>query len=109
MSVPSGNDNGKSGVKTLGIRFEPEDHALLSMIAQLRSRTITDEIRAAIEAHIDSAKHDPALADNANAAMEEIERDAAIRRTAIASLFASDGTAPTGAPTNPTTRRTSKV
>lgn len=91
MSVPAGTDasgtNGKSGVKTLGIRFEPEDHAQLSVLAQLRGNTIADEIREAIEAHIQRAKDDPALADGATSALQEIERDATTRRTAIAALF----------------------
>jgi len=79
--------SGKSGVKTLAIRLEPDLHAQLSLVAQLRSSTITDEIRAAILAHITAVKAAPELAGKADAALEEIERDATARREAIATLF----------------------
>jgi predicted DNA-binding protein len=82
-------DNGPSGrgVKTLAIRLEPELHAQLSLIAQLRSSTITDEIRAAIETHIVSVKALPELAERADSVLEDIEREALARREAIATLF----------------------
>lgn len=76
-------------VKTLAIRLEPELHAQLSLIAQLRGSTITDEIRQAIEAHIVATKAAPELANKADAVLEEIEREAASRREAIATLFGS--------------------
>lgn len=81
---------GKASVKTLAIRLEPELHAQLSVIAQLRDSTISDEIRTAIEAHITATKSAPELAARGQAVLEEIERDAAVRRDAIASLFGSD-------------------
>ena len=80
---------GRSSVKTLAIRLEPELHAQLSLIAQLRGSTITDEIRAALEAHIASVKATPELAAKAGGVLEDIERDALARRTAIATLFGS--------------------
>ncbi len=76
-------------VKTLAIRLEPDLHAQLSLIAQLKSSTITDEIRTAIEAHIKATKSAPELASKADAALEDIEREAASRREAIATLFGS--------------------
>lgn len=81
------------GVKTLAIRLEPDLHAQLSLIAQLRSSTITDEIRAAIEAHIATVKAAPELVGKADAALEEIEREAAARRDAIATLFGTAASA----------------
>ncbi len=86
MSNPD-NGSAKAGVKTLAIRLEPDLHAQLSLIAQLVGSTITDEIRAAIEAHIAAVKANPDLAGKADGVLEDIEREAATRRNAIATLF----------------------
>lgn len=88
MSTP--NESVK-GVKTLGIRLQPDTHAQLSFIAQLRDGTITDEIQIAIAAHIAAAKNDPDLTSKAAEARAEIEREAAARQQAIATLFADGG------------------
>ena len=85
MSTP--NESAK-GVKTLGIRLQPDVHAQLSFIAQLREGTITDEIQIAIAEHIARAKDDPDLSSRAAEARAEIEREAAARQQAIATLFA---------------------
>lgn len=87
MSLPDNGTTGRPGVKTLAIRLEPDLHAQLSLIAQLRGSTITDEIKAALEAHIVAAKSLPELAGRADAVLEDIERDATTRRNAIATLF----------------------
>jgi predicted DNA-binding protein len=81
------NTDSKPSVKTLAIRLEPDLHAQLSVIAQLRSTTITDEIREAIARHVETIRSDGELTGKASTALEEIERDAATRRDAIASLF----------------------
>jgi len=98
MSVPDTNGSStRGGVKTLAIRLEPDLHAQLTLLAQLRSATITDEIKAAIEDRITAAKSRPELAGRAEAALAEIEREAANRRDALAALFGStDPTAQTG-------------
>jgi predicted DNA-binding protein len=90
MSIPDNGSNVKAGVKTLAIRLEPDLHAQLSLIAQLRSSTITDEIRTAIEAHIALARTAPELATQAGNVLEDIEREAIARRAAIATLFGTD-------------------
>lgn len=72
-------------------------HAQLSLIAQLRGSTITDEFRAALVAHIEAAKSAPELASKADTALADIEREATLRREAIAALFAADAP-PKGAP-----------
>ncbi|OZE13482.1 hypothetical protein CH249_01205 [Rhodococcus sp. 05-2255-3B1] len=79
--------NPESNLKTLAIRLKPEVHAQLSFIAQLRGQTINDEGLLAVAAHIAQAKADPALLAKADEARQEIERDAAVRRDAIASMF----------------------
>lgn len=81
------SSTGRGSVKTLAIRLEPDLHAQLSLIAQLRGSTITDEIRQAIEAHIASVKATPDLASKADGVLADIEREAVARREAIATLF----------------------
>ena len=90
MSYP---DETTKGVKTLGIRLKPDVHAQLSFIAQLRGGSITDEIQAAIVAHIQASGSDPELKGKADAVRAEMEREAAARQEAIATLFAT-GTTP---------------
>ena len=104
MSLP---DNGisRSGVKTLAIRLEPELHAQLSLIAQLRASTITDEIRAAIEAHVIRARTAPDLVSRADSALEEIEREAVARRAALTSLFGSSPEASESGPSRSRSRK----
>jgi predicted transcriptional regulator len=89
MSTMDPGSNHKTGVKTLAIRLEPDLHAQLSLIAQLRGNTTTDEIRQAIEGHIASVKANPELASKADGALADIEREASARREAIATLFGS--------------------
>lgn len=101
MSTP---DQPTRGVKTLGVKLEPDVHAQLSFIAQLREGTITDEIQIAIRTHIERAKDDPELRSRAEEVQAEIEREAAARRDAIATLFAASGTAPEPTPSSGTTR-----
>lgn len=92
MSIAD-SPTGRGSVKTLAIRLEPDLHAQLSLIAQLRGSTITDEIRTAIEAHIVFAKTAPELAAQADSVLADIERDASARREAIATLFGTDQSA----------------
>lgn len=88
MSAP---DESNRGVKTLGIKLKPDVHAQLSFIAQLRDGTITDEIQIAVTEHIARAKDDPELAGKAAQARADIEREAAARQEAIATMFADGG------------------
>jgi hypothetical protein len=92
MSYP---DETTKGVKTLGIRLKPDVHAQLSFIAQLRGGSITDEIQTAIVNHIQAAGSDPDLKGKADAVRAEMEREAAARQEAIATLFAA-GDSPEG-------------
>jgi hypothetical protein len=48
---------------------------------------VTDEVRLAIDAWIEQAKADPALQQRAQAAREDIEREASTKREAIAAIF----------------------
>jgi hypothetical protein len=71
----------------LAIRLDDDLHALLSVLAQLRESTVTEEIRLAIESHLRSQQDNPELSGRAQAVLEEIERDSQTRQAAIATLF----------------------
>ncbi|MGO2005222.1 hypothetical protein [Glutamicibacter sp. BW77] len=96
MTTPpvDGIDRHNQGnVKTLAVRLEPDIHTQLVLIAQLRGSTLTEEIRQALAAHIAQVKANTDLVSQAESAMAEIEREAAARREAIASLFGNEQTA----------------
>ena len=90
MSEPDISTSGKNGFKTLGIRFRPDLHTQITVIAQLRGRSFQDEVIAACEAHLAQAKSDPALVTRIQAAIADIDREAASRRDALAALFSTD-------------------
>lgn len=94
MSITD-SDPSRPGVKTLAIRLDPELHAQLSLVAQLRGKTITDEIRTAIETHINAVKTSPEIVGKADSVLQEIEREAEARRAAIATLFGTGDNAAT--------------
>lgn len=87
------------GYKTLAIRLDDDLHARLSVIAQLSGSTVTDEIRQAIESHIERKRSAGELSAKAGAVLEEIEREAAARRSAIAALFGDQSEASAEQPT----------
>jgi hypothetical protein len=95
MSEPDTSTSGRNGVKTLGIRFQPEVHAQLSLIAQLRGHSFQDETIAAVEAHIAASRNDKALLARVEEAQAEIARRAQESQATLTSLFAINGPAPT--------------
>jgi len=112
MSEPDASTSGKNGVKTLGIRFQPALHTQMTVIAQLRGHSFQDEVIAASEAHVEQAKSDPELLGRIQAAIADIDRDAASRRDALAALFSTTepttvGDTPAEQPAQPDTGKTS--
>jgi len=94
--------------KTLAIRLDDELHARLTVLAQLDGTTITDAIRQAIEAYVELKRSQGDLASRAAGALEEIEREASARRSAIQALFGQepeDGAEDQPAPKGRGTRR----
>lgn len=83
----SGSGQGAQGVKTLAIRLTETQHAQLSLIAQLAERTLTEEIRLAVEHWIEQSKQSPDFAAQAESVLEEIDREAQNRRSAITALL----------------------
>jgi hypothetical protein len=84
---PVGLRRGGTVVKTLAIRLEDDQHAQLTAVAGLSDLTITDAIRQAIEEWIASRRSQPELTARAQSMLDEIEKEAAQRRDAIAALF----------------------
>jgi hypothetical protein len=80
-------DPNKDKVKTLGIRLPDELHTQFVLVAQLDGLSLTDAIRKAVELYVQSKRAEGDFAERATAALEEIEREAATRRSAIQGLF----------------------
>ena len=78
---------GEAARKTLAIRLEAEQHAQLTMIAQLENLTVTDAIRQAIEGWIEERRNSSQLKERAQAVLADIERDAASKRGALAAFL----------------------
>ena len=76
-------------MKTLAIRLDDEQHAQLSVLAQLEGTTVTDFIRSAIDAQLQAKRSQPEIAAKAEQVLAEIDAEAANQRSAIATLFAS--------------------
>lgn len=96
-------------MKTLAIRLEEDQHAQLTMIAQLEQLTVVDAIRQAIDQWVEARKDRPELKQRAQSLLAEIEQEAAARRGAIAALLGSE-TAPAvdDSPRRPTGRSRQK-
>ncbi len=86
-SAASANGLGYGPIKPLAVRLNESTRTQLDIIAQLNDRTVTDEVRLAIEAWTETARADPALQRQAQAAREEIEREATGKWDAIAAIF----------------------
>ncbi|MFZ8756950.1 hypothetical protein ACO03V_05955 [Microbacterium sp. HMH0099] len=86
-SAASANGLGYGPIKPLAVRLNESTRTQLDIIAQLNDRTVTDEVRLAIEAWIDKTKADPAIQRRAKDVRDEIEREAAGKRDAIAAIF----------------------
>jgi predicted transcriptional regulator len=87
-------------MKTLAIKLEDSTHGQLTAIAQLEGQPVTLLIKQAVEQFIESKRNQPELTARAADVLEEIERDAASRRDAIATLFGSEA-APATEPKEP--------
>jgi predicted DNA-binding protein len=89
---------GYGQIKTLAVRLSEDVRAQLDIIAQLNDRTVTDEIRLAIEAWIEKTKSDPSVLQRAQHVRDEIEREAATKRGAIEAIFSNPTVKPKASP-----------
>jgi predicted transcriptional regulator len=105
--VPMPRD--ERSIKTLAIRLDDRLHAQLSVLAQLGDTSVTDLIRKAIERYIETERSQGNLAERAAGVLEDIEREANTRKSAIQALFADSDPAPDAEPDPPAPRRGRRV
>ena len=75
--------------KTMAIRLDQDVAEMLGLVAQLEGTTIIDQIRVAISEHLKRKSAEGDLAERAKAVIDEIDREAAARKAAISTLFAT--------------------
>ena len=76
-------------MRTLAVRITDGLRAQLDVIAQLNDRTVTEEIRLALESWIEASKSDPKVLQRAETVRAEIEREAKTKQSAIEAIFGS--------------------
>lgn len=84
-------------IRPLSVRITDGLRAQLEVFAQLNDRSVTEEIRLALEAWVETSKSDPKVLEPAETVRAEIEREAATKRRAIAAIFGADASASKGA------------
>lgn len=84
---PVSAGSGGQQLRTLAVRITEDLRAQLDIIAQLTGRSVTEEIRLALEHWIEKTKSDPVVLKKAETVRAEIEHDAQTRRNAIAAIF----------------------
>lgn len=80
-------------IRPLSVRITDGLRAQLEVFAQLNDRSVTEEIRLALEAWVETSKSDPKVLERAEAVRAEIEREAETKRSAIAAIFGADASA----------------
>lgn len=78
-------------MRTLAVRITDGLRAQLDVIAQLNDRSVTEEIRLALEAWIETSKSDPKVLQRAETVRAEIDREAKTKQSAIEAIFGSAG------------------
>ena len=73
-------------VKTIAVRLEDDVMDLLTFVSQVESTSIVDQIRAAITVHLEQKVASGDLAERAEEAIAEIDREAKARKATIGSL-----------------------
>lgn len=84
-------------IRPLSVRITDGLRAQIEVIAQLNDRSVTEEIRLALEAWVETSKSDPKVLQRAETVRAEIEREAKTKQSAIEAIFGSAG--PKGART----------
>ncbi|WP_194904379.1 hypothetical protein [Catenulispora rubra] len=105
--MTEGSSAGPQSVKTLGVALPDDLHSQFALVAGLEGLSLKDAVLAAVREYISSRRE--ALAEKATQALADIEKEAALKRDALQSLFGT--TASAEAPKSdadaakPTTRR----
>lgn len=74
-------------MRTLAVRITDGLRAQLDVIAQLNDRSVTEEIRLALETWIETSKSDPKVLQRAETVRAEIDREAKTKQNAIEAIF----------------------
>lgn len=74
-------------IKTLALRLDADQHARLSIIAELAQVSITDLVKGAIDERIEKLAGDPQIVARADAAAQGIRDAAHAREAAIQDMF----------------------
>jgi len=74
-------------MKTLAVRLDDEIMDLLAVVAQLEGTSMVDQIRTAITEHLARKAAEGDLAEKAQAALDDIDREASARKDAIGTLL----------------------
>ncbi|VXB67037.1 hypothetical protein [Frigoribacterium sp. 9N] len=74
-------------IRPLSVRITDGLRAQLEVIAQLNDRSVTEEIRLALEAWVETSKSDPMVLQRAETVRAEIEREAKTKQSAIEAIF----------------------
>lgn len=78
-------------IRPLSVRITDGLRAQLEVIAQLNNRSVTEEIRLALESWIQTSKSDPKVLQRAASVRAEIEREAKTKQSAIEAIFGGGG------------------
>jgi predicted transcriptional regulator len=87
---PAGAYPATSQMRTLAVRITDDLRAQLDVIAQLNDRSVTEEIRIALEAWVVTSKSDPKVLARAETVRAEIEREAKTKQGAIEAIFGGE-------------------
>ena len=101
-ATPTGGNVSSGPLRTLAVRIHDDLRAQLDVIAQLNDRSVTEEIRVALETRVETTKSDPKTLQRAESVRAEIEREAETKRNAITAIF---GGSTAGAPARSATPR----
>jgi predicted transcriptional regulator len=107
-STASSQPEAGSQIRPLSVRMTDSTRAQLDIIAQLNNRSVTDEIRYALEHWIDKSKTDPKVLARAAQVRAEIERDSATKQGAIAAIFDAPATTKEKSSATPPTASTAR-
>jgi predicted DNA-binding protein len=96
MSQPSGGT-----IRTLAVRLPEDLYTQLTLIASLDGVSMAEIVRDAVEHSIEARRTSGDLAAQAQAALEQVDREAEIRRTALAALLGTAEGKATAPPAKP--------
>jgi hypothetical protein len=82
------------GITTLAVRLPNELRAQLTLIASLDGVSLAEAIRSAVEESITRRRANGDLAKQAKAALEQVDREAEIRRAELQALLGAETDAP---------------